>query len=220
MIQSPTQLALMRNELFKLTSVIAQLNAEKEQARAEAAALRAQLGKDTLDSEFDVNGTLASHSTPPIPVYSREESNTQIETPRLDGPPTRPPSNYNSPSPSPMARLEPEDDVDRIRAFSFPKGHIPPNATSRSENDFFAILQPDTPIRTKFEIIPPCIDPTAEDSTAFQIPVTHDCNITSEEYKGYARQIPSAFAIAGRLPSRCKGFENTCGSCRGKVFHL
>ncbi|KAJ9110820.1 hypothetical protein QFC22_006677 [Naganishia vaughanmartiniae] len=244
-VQSPTQAALMRNELFKLTSVIAQLTAEKEQARAEAATLRAKL-------EMDERAVILN---PTLRTSAEEHESQGVEHEKVDNPPpTRSVLGYISPTPSRIAKVEPENDiVARIRGFSFPRGPISsssssssvPATTSRASvvrNAFFTAaptIQPDSPICTTMFGMPSsaqCDDDAAveDDPTAFQIPLGHATSIDDPpaellplDYKAYApRQIPPSssalFSIADKLPalSRCIGFENTCGSCRGKVFHL
>jgi regulator of replication initiation timing len=258
-IQSPSQVALMRNELFKLTSVIAQLTAEKDQARAEAATLRARLNNDVmLDRTVEDRGlTITSDPAP----YTAERQALRIENQRLENALTSTTTlEYNnSPTPSRIsAKHEPRNDVDRIRGFSFPRGPIPPSSSTTStkttprtgimknaSSSFTAPARADVPIRTaelaQSDGTVDDNDDDNDDSTAFQLPATHvndplyAYGLPPLDYKGYAMQIPSLSTAAffsmtahhNKLSSsssasstRCIGFENTCGSCRGKVFHL
>ncbi|KAJ9093184.1 hypothetical protein QFC21_006501 [Naganishia friedmannii] len=236
-VQSPKQVALMRNELFKLTSVIAQLTAEKEQAKAESAALRAKLESNNR-VERSGPTMFASPSLPVArihPVEEERKAQAAVETDQRRENPLTPRSvlEYNDGATlsriSAAGKLEGKTNADRIRGFSFPRGSIPSRGVKNAFLTTSALAAAGSPVRTTFAQSSETFD-EEDDSTAFQIPSTHACDPSAGglpplDYKGYARQIPSlsAFTIADTLPSsrsRCIGFENTCGSCRGKVFHL
>jgi hypothetical protein len=95
--QSPTtapQLAMMRNELFKLTSTLKQLHAEKQAAKDQVEALRAELGRETKRS-------------PGTAWEARTAFTFPVE--------------HTSPTPSRTGKTPDNADAHRIRAFAFPK---------------------------------------------------------------------------------------------------
>ena len=94
------QLALMRTEIFKLTTTLAQLDAEKQAATHQVEALRAEL------REHGRAEGAASRSS----VVEEGEAFAFPE--------------YTSPSPVRTREVVGDNDAHRIRAFAFPRGSI------------------------------------------------------------------------------------------------
>lgn len=167
----------MRSEIFKLTSTIAQLHAEKRAATHQVETLRAELQENGRPAQVDPWVTKPDGEAFTFPDYT---------------------------SPSPVRTREVGgDDAHRIRAFAFPRAGI---AEPSAEAE---------PVKTVTSPRKPTFGSTAtaDPSIDFQLPVE-----TQHEYGGYAKELPSLFTMAA--PLRCINFENTCGSCRGKVFVL
>jgi hypothetical protein len=172
------QLALMRTEIFKLTTTLAQLDAEKKEATGQVEALRAEL------REHGRSGGAAARA----PAVEAEEEAFAFPE-------------YTSPSPV-RTREAVGDDAHRIRAFAFPRGPVaaasPPAAPPK----------PVSPVKPTYGF-----NTVTDTSADFQLPAE-----TQLDYGGYAKDLPRGFTMAA--PLRCINFENTCGSCRGKVFVL
>lgn len=164
----------MRTEIFKLTTTLAQLDAEKQAATHQVEALRAEL-RD--------NGRPAGDAW-----TTAQDGGEAFAFP-----------DYMSPSPV-RTREVAGDDVHRIRAFAFPRGPI---ASPEPAEPPVASANPSYGSNI----------PTENASIEFQLPLG-----TQHEYGGYAKELPHGFTMAA--PLRCINFENTCGSCRGKVFVL
>jgi hypothetical protein len=166
------QLTLMRSEIFKLTSTIAQLDAEKRAATNQVETLRAELQENGRPAQVDPWVTKPDGEAFTFPDYT---------------------------SPSPVRTREVAgDDAHRIRAFAFPRA---------------GIAEPAAPAESPRKTTYGSTAAAADTSIEFQLPVG-----TQHEYGGYAKELPSLFTMAA--PLRCINFENTCGSCRGKVFVL
>lgn len=124
------QLAMMRNELFKLTSTLKQLHAEKQAAKDQVEALRAELGRETKRSPSAAWETRTSFVLP-------------VE--------------HTSPTPARTSKISDNEDVHRIRAFAFPKSTADPSedglfAPSPVKTTFGSGYTPSGPDPTDFQI--------------------------------------------------------------------
>lgn len=121
------QLAMMRNELFKLTSTLKQLHAEKQAAKDQVEALRAELG-ETKRSPGTAWETRTSFVLP-------------VE--------------HTSPTPARASKTSDNEDVHRIRAFAFPKSTAEQSEDglfAPSPTTFGSSYTPSGPDATDFQI--------------------------------------------------------------------